>query len=103
MSLNQTHTEHTAGKVVISQSCTVKEALTNCHVFSRLFVMDMVSYIEDQSRNWSESLHMDHGQSIRKVALPGSYKEQPEQKKAALKLSPGSSAKYLSCVVLLEY
>lgn len=65
-----------------------------------LSVVDTISYIEDQSRDRSESLYMDHGQSVRKVTLPGSYEEQPEHKKKDNKLDT-SSVKYLSSVVML--
>ena len=37
------------------------------------------SYIEEQCRDGSESLHVDHGQSVWQMALPRPHKEQPGQ------------------------
>ena len=50
-----------------------------------IYVTDPCSYIEDESRDRSESLDVDHGQSIWKVALAGAHKEQPGHNKQKLK------------------
>lgn len=50
-----------------------------------LHVIDPYSYIEDESRDRSESLYVDHGQSVWKVTLTRAHKEQPEHNKHALR------------------
>lgn len=40
-------------------------------------VIDLIPYIKNESRDWSESFYVDHGQCIREVTLTRPYKEQP--------------------------
>lgn len=47
------------------------------YFLNHINVTELDSYIEDESRHRSESVYVDHGQSVWKVTLTRTHEEQP--------------------------
>lgn len=59
-------------------------------------------YIEDKGRYWRESLHVDHGQRIRKVTLARAHEEQPGHSRAASVCRLAATENALSNILYLD-